>query len=88
MADEAEERIVEEYTDPQSGDTFKHGERVRIISDAQEDDGIFEGTEGKLHICEVGAPEYGNVRTVVLFHEDGMTDPGDEVHLDNIEEID
>jgi hypothetical protein len=76
-ADEDAERAVPEYNG------WQYGERVRIIED-DEREGLFAGDEGFIVIGEVGAPEYGNVRTAIHIIPDGMDGPC-EVAYDNIE---
>lgn len=70
-------RPVESY------DGWSFGERVRAIED-DERDGISAGDEGYLVLQEVGAVEYGNVRTDTAILIDGYDDPC-STDLDNIE---
>lgn len=64
MADE--ERIVQEY------EGYHHGERVAILTDRFEDEGVYDGEEGTLHICEVGSEEHGNKHVAMYFKGDDM----------------
>lgn len=67
-------------------DGWHFGESVRIIEDAEQPDTVFAGDEGDLILEQVGAAEYGNVRTAAFFVQPGVMDPV-EVTLDNIETV-
>lgn len=53
--------------------------RFRVTDNEDEDYGIFEGDEGELIACVVGAQEYHNERVMFNFKADG-TDGGNEAH--------
>lgn len=65
---------------------WTYGERVRVVQD-DENEGLFEGTEGNLLIEKLGAAEYGNVRVGVFFVEDGMDGPVEVRDYDYIEGV-
>lgn len=71
------ERPVERY------EGYSFGERVRVVED-DDRDGLFAGDEGYLVLQEVGAAEYGNVRTDVGILMDGYDSP-QSTDIDNIE---
>lgn len=58
FVDDDADRAVAEH------EGWQYGERVRIVED-DERHGLFMGDEGIVIISEVGAPEFGNVRTML-----------------------
>lgn len=59
-----------------------------VLNNEDEDYGLFEGDEGVLSACVVGAAEYGNQRVAFIFIAEGC-DEGNEVHsLDVLEPAD
>lgn len=64
-----ESRIVQEH------EGFHHGERVVILTDRFEDEGVSADEEGSLYISEVGAEEYNNVAIKMGFIPDGSDEP-------------
>jgi hypothetical protein len=65
-------------------DGWRYGERIRVIEDT--DEGVNAGDEGFLTICEVGAPEFGNVRACFsIVGVESMVPEPFEVDPDNIE---
>lgn len=61
----------------ENGLTAKLG-RYTVVTPDYEDDGLYEGDEGELEACVVGAVQYGNQRVSFSFIPDGC-DGGPEV---------
>lgn len=59
--------------------------RFRVTVD-DDDQGLYEGDEGEVTACVVGAPEYENERVSFSFTSDEM-ESGMPVHLDQVEGI-
>lgn len=78
--DEMFERPVLEH------DGYSFGERIRIVAD-DEQRGLYGGDMGYLILGEVGAPQYGNVRTAMHILIDEY-DSLEEVTPDDIEPTD
>lgn len=72
------ERKVEEY------EGIYFGQKARVLED-DEENGVFEGDEGRIIIEKLGAAEYGNLRTAMFIIIDGMGPV--EVEPENLELI-
>lgn len=78
--------VFREADDPNNvtmGPEVLVNERWQVIED-DEDNGLFEGDEGQLFACVVGAPEYHNHHVSWGFMPDGMNCTSDCVPYDNV----
>jgi hypothetical protein len=64
--------------DHENGLTANIG-KFTVMSNDEEDYGLYEGDEGTLYACVVGAEQYGNQRVSFSFITEGYDD-GNEVH--------